>query len=186
MTEQSVLDFLQNGTGPLTVTFPRAVSIWTSTRALSSGEAEWPDIQVGLASNGVSQTMDQALSDLYNLRLDVMREFLEPVKGQDAFSLIVNYARPRSRGVLRLASANYVDEPLIDPKYYEDAEQEDIRVTVEAAQRALYIGENAPSFKRLGSRLSPVPFPPCKKLQFRSAEYWECVARQYSLTVCTC
>lgn len=181
--EAAVYEFLQNGTGPFTLTFPRGVSLWTSTRALSSGEGEWPDIQVGMTSNGISQNTDEVLSQIYNLRSDVMREFFEPFKGHDAFSLIVNYARPRSRGSLRLASANYIDEPLIDPRYYEDADQEDIRVTVEAIQRALYIAENAPSYKRLGSRLSPVPFPSCKHMLFRSAEYWECVARHYTLTL---
>ncbi|ODN04373.1 Glucose dehydrogenase [FAD, quinone] [Orchesella cincta] len=183
LSADAVYQFLKNGTGPFTLTFARAVTLWTSTRALGSGEGEWPDIQVGMSSNGISQNFDEVLSQLYNLRADVMKEFLDPVKGQDAFSFILDYSRPRSRGVLRLASANYIDEPLIDPRYYGDAEQEDIRVTVEAIQRALYIGENAPAYKRLGSRLSPVPFPPCKNILFRSTEYWECVARQYSLTL---
>lgn len=183
MTEEAAYAFLQNGTGPFTLTFARGVTVWTSTRALSSGEGEWPDIQVGMASNGVSQNMDEVISQLYNLRPEIMKEFFDPVKGEDAFSLIVNYARPRSRGMLKLQSSNYIDEPLIDPRYYQDADQEDIKVTVEAIQRALFISENAPSYKQLNARLSPVPFPTCKHILFRSPDYWECVAKQYSLTL---
>ncbi|CAL8123101.1 unnamed protein product [Orchesella dallaii] len=181
--DDAVYQFLKNGTGPFSITFARGISLWTSTRALGAGEGKWPDIQAGMTSNGISQNFDQVLSELYNLRADIMKEFIDPIKGRDAFSFIVDYSRPRSRGVLKLASANYVDEPLIDPRYYGDAEQEDIRVTVEGIERALYIGENAPAYKRLGARLSPIPFPPCKHILFRSTKYWECVARQYTLTL---
>ncbi|CAL8123099.1 unnamed protein product [Orchesella dallaii] len=182
LTEDAVNQFLQNGTGFYTLTVGRAFALWTSTKALNSGEGEWPDIISPMASNAVGQN-SAAVAESSNMRADIMKEFLDPVKGKHAFSFTIGYGRPKSRGVLKLASANYVDEPLIDPRYYEDAEQEDIKVTVEALERALYIGENAPAYKRLGAKLSPIPFPPCKHTRFRSTKYWECVARQHTLTL---
>ncbi len=50
-------------------------------------------------------------------------------------------------------------------------------------KRAVYMSENAPAFRRIGSRLSPVPFPPCRALPFRSDPYWECFVRHYSVSI---
>lgn len=178
INENSVQQYIHNRTGLFAITFVRANTLWVSTRALTSGEQDWPDIQVHFISNGVSPSQDEDMTRLYNVKPDVAREFYEPIKGLDAFSLLVDNGRPKSRGVLRLRSKNYMDEPIIDPRYYEDKEQEDIRVILEGIERALYLAENAPSFKKLGARLSPVPLPPCKHLPFRSNSYWNCFVRQ--------
>jgi len=45
------------------------------------------------------------------------------------------------------------------------------------------MSENAPAFRRLNSRLSPVPFPPCAHFPFRSDIYWECFVRHYSVSI---
>jgi len=37
--------------------------------------------------------------------------------------------------------------------------------------------------KKLGAKLSPVPFPDCRNREFRSVEYWKCIARQWTRTV---
>ncbi|ODN03201.1 Glucose dehydrogenase [FAD, quinone] [Orchesella cincta] len=179
----SVLQFLQNGTGPLTLPFPVGNAFWSSTRAIMAGEGDWPDIQVGFSPQGVSEGLAESLSRNFNLREDVLDEFLSPVVGRDAFFLIVDYGRPKSRGTIRLKSVDFRDDVIIDPKYYEDRNGEDIKVTVEALQKTAYIAENAPVFKALGARLSPVPFPSCKDTEFRSYEYWECVARNLVLTL---
>lgn len=75
--------------------------------------------------------------------------------------------------------------PIIDPKYFEDMAQEDIKVFVEGIKRTVYMAENAPSFKSIGTQLSPIPFPPCSNpsVIFRSDEYWECLARHLTMTV---
>lgn len=178
----SIIDFIANGTGPLTLPFPVANAFWSSTRAILAGDGEWPDIQVGLAPHGVGIGVADGLARGSNIRVDVLSEWLSPVRNQDAFFLLVDYGRPKSRGRITLASNDYLDDPRIDPGYYEDSKNEDIIVTVEALKKAAYIAENAPAFQHLGARLSPVPFPPCKDKKFKSAVYWECVARHLTLT----
>lgn len=182
MNEGAVIEFLKNGTGPFSITPVIANTLWTSSRAAAAGEGEWPDIQVNLLSTGISDTILKDQTRAYNLKPDILKEYLDPFKGQDAFSLFVSYGRPRSRGFLTLQSNYYKDPLLINPRYYEDPEQEDISVILDGIQRAVYFAENAPSFKRLGSRLSPIPFPPCKHYTLRSPDYWDCFAKQLTLT----
>ena len=50
-------------------------------------------------------------------------------------------------------------------------------------RRTVNLGENAPSFQRLGAKLNPTPFPTCANETFRSDEYWTCLARHCTLTV---
>jgi len=88
-------------------------------------------VQVGFSPQGVSEGLAESLARNFNLREDILYEFLSPVEGRDAFFLIVDYGRPKSRGNIRLKSVDFRDDVIIDPKYYEDARGEDIRVTVE-------------------------------------------------------
>jgi choline dehydrogenase len=50
-------------------------------------------------------------------------------------------------------------------------------------QRSVEIIENAANMKKLGAKLSPVPFPDCRSQDFCSVEYWKCIARQWTRTV---
>lgn len=179
LNERTAQEFLQNGTGPFAITYVRANALLLSSLAPRA----WPDVQVHLSSNAIGQTIDQDFVRQYNFKPDIVKQFFDPVKGRDSFSLMVNHARPRARGTIRLRSRDYRDEPLIDPRYYEDPTGIDEQVMLEGIQRVMHIIENAPSFKRIGARLSPIPFPPCKDKPFKSVEYWRCYIRQYTLTL---
>lgn len=181
--QETAEEYLKNGTGPFSVIFARAHTMLTSSVAIKDGEEHWPDIQIHLQSNGVAQRMDVELVRHYNLRLDLLSEFLGPIKGRDAFVLNVNAGRPKSRGVISLRSTNYLDEPLIDPNFFSDPNQDDLRVTVDGIQRIVHIAENAPSFKRIGATLSPIPYPACVHLPFRTDKYWECYVTHVSLSM---
>lgn len=125
------VQFLYNGTGPLTLPFPVANAFWPSSLATMTGESEWPDIQVGFSPVGVSAGLAEDMSRAFNLRLDILTEFFTPVVGRDAFFLLVDYGRPKSRGTVKLRSSDHADDPIINPRYYEDPENEDITVTVD-------------------------------------------------------
>lgn len=177
------VDRFFNGTGLFTIPYLRATSMWVSNRAKQSGESEWPDVQIFMTSNGISKSIVDDYARTYNMRQDILQQYFGPVIGQDAFSFLMDVGRPRSRGVIKLKSDNYLDEPLINPGTFEDGNQEDIRVLVEAIQRAVYLVKSAPSYKKIGARLSPIVFPPCKAFRFRSDAYWECFVRHFTLTI---
>src|SRR5262249_40048864 len=63
--------------------------------------------------------------------------FASPALG-DAYTLMFGFTRPRSRGSLRLASADPGTAPLIDPNYL--AEEYDRRAYLDALDRAQAIG----------------------------------------------
>jgi len=60
----------------------------------------------------------------------------------------------------------------------------DLKVTIEALKTALVMMENTTTFgEELGCRFTTESYPACKHIPFRTDEYWECYARQFSITL---
>ena len=60
---------------------------------------------------------------------------------------------------------------LFDPNYFDH--EDDIKVIVEGAKRAVQLVENSTTFRSIGGRLLETPFPPCAHVEFKSDLYWE-------------
>ena len=178
-----VAEFVTNGTGALTQTGINANAFFASSRAYADGEAGWPDTQWMFLGIGQSDSLARDFSHAFNVRQDILTQFYKPIMGKDAFQYTVMLSRPKQRGEILLRSSNYRDDMIFNPRYFEDPTTGDIQVMVEGVKRAVYMSENAPSFKRINARLSPVPFPPCAHLEFRSDSYWECFVRHYSVSI---
>jgi choline dehydrogenase len=114
MTGQTYADavsqFLTNGSGPLATNFLEAGLFLKIDPA-----CEYPDAQVHFETDFGPDLMDGSLADRHG------------------FALTPNVARPKSRGEIRLRTANPLDKPEIDPCYL--AEDEDLSLTVEALLR---------------------------------------------------
>ena len=67
----------------------------------------------------------------------------------------MNVNRPKSRGEVRLYSANPLDRPVIDPRYLSDPD--DLALSVRGIQACLRIGD-APALAALGAeQTDPAP-----------------------------
>lgn len=70
-------------------------------------------------------------------------------------SFTMNVCRPRSRGELRLNSADPLDKPLIDPRYLSD--RIDLDLAIKGVRKSMEIG-NAAAFATVGARqIFPAP-----------------------------
>jgi choline dehydrogenase-like flavoprotein len=85
-------EFIENGTGPYTLSFAHAVGILASNHAEFP---DYPDIQIGLSNLGVGPGSPKGIARMYNVRGELLQEFLKELVGKDSFTLFVNYARPR-------------------------------------------------------------------------------------------
>ena len=78
-------------------------------------------------------------------------------QAEHVFCLTPNVARPQSAGLVRLRSAEPSDPPLIDPRYFSDAEGYDERVLVEGIRIARRIAEQPALKGWVGRELAPGP-----------------------------
>lgn len=88
--------------------------------------------------------------------------------------------RPKSRGFIKLRSANPFEHPIIDPRYL--THPEDVHSIVEAMKLSITIGQTPP-MRALGARLFQTKFPGCEVYPFLKDEYLACVARTVTHTI---
>jgi choline dehydrogenase len=104
----------------------------------------------------------------------------KPYAMTDSFTLDPVMLRPKSRGYIKLRSANPYDHPIIDPKYL--THPQDIHSMVEGMKLSIAVGITPP-FRKFGSQLFRTIFPGCESYSFLSDEYLACVARSYTATI---
>lgn len=121
---QTTYEYSQKGTGPLGSTGVQATGFFATSHAKARNESHHPDIQFLLLGNAVYSGMLQSISRMVNYPLKSLRTFYGPHIGKDAFFISNILSRPKSRGAIRLASANPRDFPLIHANYF--MEQQDI------------------------------------------------------------
>ena len=112
---------------------------------------------------------------------EIWNEYYVPILNRDSWTALPNVNRPKSRGTIRLNSADPYEKPIIDHGYYTDPEGYDIKVTVEGIKFAMALSKTE-AFQKLNSRYYDKPFPTCKHLPLWTDEYWDCFARSYTFT----
>ncbi|WP_265518240.1 GMC family oxidoreductase [Nitratireductor luteus] len=133
------LRYLVDRHGPASSVIVEGGAFWST-----EGRAEAPDVQFHfLAGSGIEAVTEEGAPD-------------------NGCTLNAYYLHPKSRGSLRLRSANSADPPLIDPNFL--AEPDDLEKTVEAFEMCRAI-MNQPSMARhLANETMPGP-----QVQSRSA-----------------
>ncbi|EFX83708.1 hypothetical protein DAPPUDRAFT_100405 [Daphnia pulex] len=83
---------------------------------------------------------------------EVWNKFYQPIVNKDSWTSFPYFLRPKSRGNIRLASNDPFDKPLINPNYFSDANDYDIKVSVEFVKFALALSKTEAS-QKMGPRL---------------------------------
>lgn len=76
--------------------------------------------------------MQICVRHLMGLEENTWQELFEPVSYVDTASIFATLVRPKSRGWIRLRSADPLDQPIIDPQFY--SHPQDVQVMLEGTQ----------------------------------------------------
>lgn len=118
--------YLEQGEGPFATNYIEAGAFLRCDPA-----SEYPDIQIHFVTIFGASYFDGTPPDRHGVIISM------------------NVCRPRSRGDLRLNSADPLDKPLIDPRYLSD--RIDLDLTIKGVRKSLEIG-NAAAFATVGAR----------------------------------
>jgi len=102
--------------------------------------------------------------------------FSELERTELAFTFSPNVARPTSRGTIRLASGDWRDKPLIDPRYFTDAENRDEAMLVAGIRLGRELARTTALQDWVVRELAPGP-------DYQSDEELGSWVRKYSNTV---
>ncbi|KAK5643312.1 hypothetical protein RI129_007157 [Pyrocoelia pectoralis] len=110
---------------------------------------------------------------------NINEETLEATSHVDnlrTFSIFVTVLHPKSKGYIRLQSANPFEYPLINLNMLSDDKDEDIETMYQGVQVVLNLTATLP-FRRLHTKAKDFTLPACRELEYLSKEYWYCQLR---------
>nr|CAH0112036.1 unnamed protein product [Daphnia galeata] len=168
-------DYFIHGTGQYTSNGVDGMAFKSSRYC----EPDWPDIQLHFLSYSAASDHGICVRHLMGLEENAWQELFEPVSYVDTASIFATLVRPKSRGWIRLRSADPLDQPIIDPQFY--SHPQDVQVMLEAllfAQETL----NTTAMKKY-LHLHDARLPYCKDLPVDSHLYLECLIKYMSATL---
>ncbi|XP_069680583.1 glucose dehydrogenase [FAD, quinone]-like [Periplaneta americana] len=116
----------------------------------------------------------------FGILSDSMNEFFKPLQQKSGFTIFPIVLRPYSTGRVMLKDKNPKSSPLIYPNFFSDPR--DMKLLIKGVNMTLELVKSPP-FEKFGAQLFSEPLPPCKSHEFGSDAYWECCARQMTITV---
>ncbi|XP_025197698.1 glucose dehydrogenase [FAD, quinone]-like [Melanaphis sacchari] len=89
--------------------------------------------------------------------------------------------QPDARGNVTLKNNNPLDPPIMSYGYYEN-NTTDLEDNVFALKYAVKLVEETQAFKDIAAKLSPIPYPKCTHIPFKSDDYWVCLSQHLTNT----
>jgi len=166
-------------TGPFT-TLGGVEAVGYVPTKFANQSLDWPDIEFHFVSGHFASDDGRQIRHNFGLTDELYEKYYKPLEGKDAFTILVNLLRPKSRGEVRLRSRNPLDKPLIYSGYF--THPQDIKVVVDGVKLALKFGKTQ-AMAALGAKLWDVSVPGCEDEVFGSDAYWECASRHITATL---
>ncbi|XP_049838387.1 glucose dehydrogenase [FAD, quinone]-like [Schistocerca gregaria] len=181
-----ILQYLFNGTGPLTV--PGGVeAVGYVHTPLNDDPYGRPDVELLYASGSLNSDGGGALRKGFGISDEFYERMYRSVDNRDAWTIWPLLMHPRSRGRVRLRTPNPLHWPLFEANFF--SEERDLLVLVAGIREALRVA-GRPPLRRFASRLHATPVPGCEHLGGGGGgggehpdEYWVCAARRLSGTL---
>ncbi|XP_052094091.1 glucose dehydrogenase [FAD, quinone]-like isoform X2 [Mytilus californianus] len=153
--------------------------IFGQTKDRNKNEPEWPDYQLQLSNAAQDEDFIEE-----GLKLNLKREIKDQLKkrgSKNEFTIMNILSHPRSKGTIRLKSADPFDYPIINPNYLQHPD--DIKVLISAIKKSQQIASTQ-AMKEIGATLNPFDIDGiCDKDIFDSDTYWECMIRHFAASV---
>lgn len=173
----SVARYAVTEDGPLTSSVGLEVTAFISTKYANQSD-DWPDMNLFFTSGSTSS--DPQIKVAHGLKPEFYEEVFREITDLDVFGVFPMILRPKSRGFIKLQSRNPLRHPLLYHNYL--THPDDVAVMREGVKAALAAGETQ-AMKRFGARFHDKTLPNCKHIPKYTDEYWECVVRQYTMTI---
>jgi choline dehydrogenase len=132
------------------------VVMWEAARPMVTRSTQWWEIglftrtEPGLDRPDLMMHYGSVPFDLHTVRWGYPST-------DNGFCLTPNVARGRSRGTVRLRSRDFRDRPRVDPRYFTDLEDHDLRIMLAGMRLARRIAEQPPLDNWIARELAPGP-----------------------------
>lgn len=174
----SALRYAVTENGPLSSSIGLEAVGFLNTKYANQSD-DWPDMNFLLTS--ASLFSDAQAKIAHGLKKEFFDDCYSDLVGKDTFSILPMILRPKSRGFIKLQSKNPLRYPLLYHNYL--THPDDVNVMREGVKLAVAFGETDSLKKQFGAKFHSKAVPNCKHLPLYTDEYWECLIRQYTMTI---
>lgn len=175
----AVLKYAAFGTGPLTVLGGVEGLAFLKTKYVNKSE-DFPDIEFHFCSGSTNSDGGSQLKKAHGITDQFYDTVFKPIDNHDSWSAVPVLLRPKSKGLIKLRSANPFDYPSIFPNYFFD--YFDMKTLIEGVKLVIAMSRTK-AFQQYGSKLHHIPYPGCVNIPLYTDAYWECMIRQYTITI---
>lgn len=175
----SAIRYATTENGPLTSNIGLEAVAFINTKYANASD-DWPDIEFMLTSASTPSDGGSQVKRAHGLKTEFYDELFKPINHRDVFGVFPMMLRPKSRGFIKLASKNPHRYPLIYHNYL--THPDDVDVLREGVKAALALAETQ-AMKRFGARFYDKQVPNCKEFAMYTDDYWNCLIRQYTMTI---
>ncbi|KAL4711925.1 hypothetical protein ACJJTC_006094 [Scirpophaga incertulas] len=175
----SALRYAVTEDGPLTSSIGLEVVAFINTKYANASD-DWPDIEFMMTSCSTPSDGGTQVKKAHSLTEEFYNEVFTEINNKDVFGIFPMMLRPKSRGFVKLKSNNPLDYPIMVHNYL--THPDDVGVLREGVKAAVAVGETQ-AMKRFGARFHSKPLPNCKHLPLYTDDYWDCLIRQYTMTI---
>ncbi|XP_038212316.1 glucose dehydrogenase [FAD, quinone]-like [Zerene cesonia] len=161
------------GKGPYTTPGCEAIGF------ISTKNSSQPDVEFMVLPVGISSDKGSHLRKSFVLKEDVWNNYFAKVFDKHAITILATLLHPKSRGEVSIQSKDPHVPPLIDPKYFANAE--DVKTLIDAVKFIKKI-VSTEAMVISGAFLNDIPFPGCQQHDFFSNSYLECYVRHLTLS----
>lgn len=130
------MQYIINESGPMTTLGGVEGLAFVHTK-FSNISDDYPDIQFHMAPASINSDGGIQVRRILGLTEELYNAVFRPISSKDVWSLMPLLLRPRSKGFIRLRSANPHHYPLIQANYFHD--RRDIETLVEGVKIALRV-----------------------------------------------
>ncbi|XP_054156386.1 glucose dehydrogenase [FAD, quinone]-like [Oppia nitens] len=141
---------------------------------------DWPDIQLHVLPASVASDHGLRLRKVMRLTGKLWSVY-KPYEWVPTLTIYPTLLRPKSRGTIRLLTANPWDRPVIDPNFF--ANDSDLDVLVDGMRLALDVVSRSPPLQRYDARPIRSVFPGCERYQLYSDSYLRCMCQTFTAVI---
>ncbi|XP_050590924.1 glucose dehydrogenase [FAD, quinone]-like [Bombus affinis] len=176
---QDMIGYAIFGDGPLTLPGGVEGIAFINSKFVNASD-DFPDIELLSVAGGICSDGGRNIWKIHGLTNKFYDAVYGEINNKDLWTVLPMLLRPKSKGFIALRSSNPFDYPLIYPNYFE--QPEDMATLIEGVKFVFEMSKTN-AFRRYNSKMYSKPFPACKNISMYTDPYWECMIREYSMTV---
>ncbi|KAK9872003.1 hypothetical protein WA026_015249 [Henosepilachna vigintioctopunctata] len=181
LSPQSLRNFINNGTGPLT-SLGGVEGIGYIKTEYSTEPGPQPDMELLYIGGTIASDFGLFTRKGMKITNKVYDGLMKPLHGLGMWTVFPMLLHPKSIGWMKLRSRNPKDYPLFYGNFFTDPENRDIKTFIASIRFVQQLAKTK-AFQKFGTFMNPNVHPGCENHQFDSDEYWECCLRSISVTL---